>query len=206
MTLIQVFEKAIAKSPSMLIEKKKSFPAENLVDGKLSTSWCEGVPGPGIGQILEIQTSPKPIIGLSVLGGFGESRDLYLKNNRVQDYEVVFTTKSGEKITKKGKFANDHCLSEDERNCTEYESDEAQYNKCIENLSKYCVEGFGTIGENIELGSVKCISKVEFKILSVHKGSKYDDTCIAEIQLLLPNKSMMHKFSSEFDKVSKTCK
>gem|GEM_PF-5725134 len=35
----------------------------------------------------------------------------------------------------------------------------SKYNKCFENLSKFCVEGHGTIGENIELSSVKCISK-----------------------------------------------
>lgn len=67
-----------------------SYAAENLVDGDTSTAWVEGAPGLGIGSTVRL-TFPRTVdvrLGC-IVNGYGKSWDVYRRNARVRDLEIV---------------------------------------------------------------------------------------------------------------------
>jgi hypothetical protein len=57
--------------------------------GSDGSAWCEGVPGPGIGQSITLHQSPDNVIGsLSFGNGYARTRDLYRANGRVKRAEI----------------------------------------------------------------------------------------------------------------------
>jgi hypothetical protein len=67
-----------------------SYAAKNLVDGDTSTAWVEGAPGLGIGSTVRL-TFPRTVdvrLGC-IVNGYGKSWDVYRRNARVRDLDVV---------------------------------------------------------------------------------------------------------------------
>ncbi|MCC5815868.1 MAG: hypothetical protein JJT78_14030 [Leptospira sp.] len=197
--------KPIAKASSILKESKKSYPASDAIDGSLITAWCEGVKGSGIGETWEVQMSPTPGSGLSVFPGFGGNKRLYFSNNRIKGYEVTITTKNGRTQKFKGAFQDDLCGNYDERECSEYDKDIKKYEACIARLDALCHRNDYNRAGVIHFPKPECVTKVHFKILSVYKGKKHDDTCIAEMDLYRPIDTMPEDRKA-FEAVEKSCK
>lgn len=63
----QSFGNISAVASSELVENNKTYGAENILDGNLSTVWSEGVPGVGIGEWIKIQTTDGSRMHLSAV-------------------------------------------------------------------------------------------------------------------------------------------
>jgi hypothetical protein len=61
-------------------------------DGDLDTSWVEGVAGDGVGEWVRISLSEDKIYyGFDIFAGYGESEELWEKNNRVKKVRLNFS-------------------------------------------------------------------------------------------------------------------
>lgn len=68
------------------------------------------------------------------------------------------------------------------------------------------MEESGSLGNDIVLNELLCITKFEIKILSVYKGNKFYDTCIAEVKLVQPDPSSPENNPDQILKLQKNCK
>lgn len=200
--------KPITKSSSYLKEKKRSYPPQQAVDSKLETAWCEGVVGAGIGETFQVEFHPTEATRITLLNGYGENKNLYEINNRVKDYEIKITSRNGQSFKQKGKLNENGCLPGDERECIHLMDDQLpkQYEACMQELNKHCNETEDSLGNDIIFKEPLCITKIEFKILSVYQGKKFNDTCIAEIKLVKPDPSNPINNQDEILKLEKVCK
>lgn len=90
------------------VEASSELPADNLgvyhawsaVDGALTTTWTEGVPGDGSGEWLRF-TFPGPVRlqELRIDVGYDYSETIFLANNRVQTARIVFDDGSALALT-----------------------------------------------------------------------------------------------------------
>jgi hypothetical protein len=117
-------------------------------DGRLDSSWVEGVAGAGVGEWL-LLTFPGEIevhsISLDV--GYDRDADIFFKNNRIKTVTLVFS--NGESLQLG--FADERGMQ--------------------------TVPLVRAPGPNIETTTVQVV------IDEVFPGTKYDDTCLAEIEV-----------------------
>ncbi len=66
------------------------YPPINILDGDLSTAWCEAEQnGPGIGEEITIEFStPVSFDEIQIVNGFS-TKDYYKKNNRVKGIQLT---------------------------------------------------------------------------------------------------------------------
>lgn len=84
-------------SSELPADRLGSYFAWSVVDGEVSSPWCEGAADNGVGQSL-VLTFPDSIAvtHLMVDVGYDYSEDIFLKNNRVQQATLTFS--DGESI------------------------------------------------------------------------------------------------------------
>lgn len=229
-----------AKASSALVEKGRPqnfYGAQNVKDGKIKTGWCadsKKVPG-GIGEWIEIEFNPSVADGIAVIPGFAASQYHYMANNRIKDYEVVVTGTNGRQEVVSGRFSNKQCNPPDiewddhiiKPDCEEilqmsaeeikaYNSereygtiDEYDVNLCNNEYKKDCAISYPA-QNRIYFKKLTCVKKVRIKVLSVYRGTKYNDTCIAETTLFVDNvKSGMQanwRETPEREKVKQSCR
>jgi hypothetical protein len=69
-----------------------SYLPGNLIDGRLDTAWVEGDVGDGLGEWIVVQFSgPRLLSQLRVWNGYHKNIDIFRKNNRVRDAEIVLS-------------------------------------------------------------------------------------------------------------------
>jgi hypothetical protein len=69
-----------------------TYGPEQLLDGKLDTAWVEGKSGNGEGEWVVVDFgAPRQISALQIYNGYHKNVDLFRKNNRVRDLEIVFS-------------------------------------------------------------------------------------------------------------------
>jgi hypothetical protein len=80
---------AMSASSTLPPDGPHRYDASRALDGDGGTAWCEGVPGPGIGQYLEVRPRLDPALaagcrlqGFLVIPGVALSKELWLANNR----------------------------------------------------------------------------------------------------------------------------
>lgn len=80
-----------AKASSVKVpEGDISYAVTNLNDGSSNKAWCEGRPGPGVGEWLELRPAvAKPLRSLILLPGYQESEELFRANARPKRVKVV---------------------------------------------------------------------------------------------------------------------
>ena len=180
-----------AGASSTLVEKRKSrsfYAAHRAADMKMSTAWCAGKKG-GIGETLDLRVTPTATQALHIFNGYGATRRLYYANNRIKDVEIVLTLRNGRQRKIRARL-NGHMCNRPRFRC-EFDSDE-ETRKCEqeEKRSRHLCAfqaGGGRVG--VEMNQVvrfkpACVTRVRVKILSVYRGRKYNDTCIAETALM----------------------
>ncbi|TGM79728.1 NADase-type glycan-binding domain-containing protein [Leptospira bouyouniensis] len=88
-------------STSQLQPKSKKYTPVFAMDGKLKTSWVEGVDGEGVGETLQIKyKSPINFRSLSIYNGFGDPK-LWAANNRIKKLKITTETGNEEIVTLK---------------------------------------------------------------------------------------------------------
>lgn len=197
--------KPTIKASSVLKEGKKTYPAKNAIDGKVTTAWCEGAKGSGIGETLEVSFSATPGSGLGLFPGFGRSKRLYYSNNRIKDYELVLFLKSGKTKKIRGKFEDNLCGHPDHRECNYVENDIQKYEACEKRVKSLCYYNDYNRGGQVIFDKPLCVTKIRFKILSVYKGKKHNDTCIAELGLLRPIDAR-EEYRKAFQELENNCR
>ncbi|MCR9056357.1 MAG: caspase family protein [Rhodobacteraceae bacterium] len=64
----------------------------NLLDGKLSTAWVEGVSGNGPGERIVMSFKrPRQLAGFEIVNGYAKNRDIFRKNARVQTARLTLS-------------------------------------------------------------------------------------------------------------------
>ena len=118
----------------------------NLTDGRLDTAWVEGKTGDGIGEwIVMIPAAGKRVRGFELLNGYHKNNDLFQKNGRVKDFEVVLPNGKPQTITLADRAGPQRFTFE----------------------------------------SALAVEWVQLRIQSVYAGTKYKDTAITELRLLV---------------------
>ena len=85
------------KSSSFLVSKKgNKYPASNMIDNKLETSWQDGKKGNGVGESINLYFEDSLINKICIANGNNLSEKKYYENCRLCEIEVVFYRK-GEK-------------------------------------------------------------------------------------------------------------
>ena len=170
---------------SSLIDNYKDkgfYERSKLCDGDLNTVWVEGVRGDGIGEYIFLPIfdedgaffdycADKNIkITLKINNGYCSSKDLFYANNRVKQAKITIYT-----IPVSFNQAGDVSAVHD---CIE-ENSEAIYLEDKTDLQNFFFEIclFNRAVYHIPFVVMK------FEILDVYKGTKYDDTCISEMNV-----------------------
>ena len=149
---------------------KANFSPVAAFDGLTETSWCENVPGDGIGEYIELSLTEK-VWGLSINNGF----------TRLPVEDWLFNGKNGETLFDRG-------VKDDSKGFKDYYSQ----NNRIKKLSLTNPEGriLYTLelkdqrdsqtfpGINLSPGTYRLV------IEEVYRGTKWQDTCLGEITFL----------------------
>ncbi|MBM9502258.1 hypothetical protein JWG44_18560 [Leptospira sp. 201903071] len=185
-----------ASSSSILTEKSKPkdfYDTIKAMDGKVETAWCEGKDGSGVNEYIEFILPPTDVIGLNVLNGFGKYKDKYLSNNRVKEAKISILAENGTKKEFTYTFGDNACGSENgggkiesaKDYCNEFSANTSKFKACINDFQNQCImSDYDGGGERIYFNDRLKIVYFKFEILSTYPGSKYNDTCIAEISFL----------------------
>jgi hypothetical protein len=75
-----------------------TYGPEKIADGRLDTAWVpgQGAHGDGVGEWILVQfDNPRSISTVQLLNGYRKNADIFSKNNRVREVEIV--TSSGER-------------------------------------------------------------------------------------------------------------
>ncbi len=76
------------------------YVPRNLVDDNLTTAWVEGKGGDGIGEwIVADFGAVKRVTAIRLLNGYHKNVDVFKKNNRVREAEVVFSSGKRQQIS-----------------------------------------------------------------------------------------------------------
>ena len=192
--------------------KTVEYPPENLFDSDPSTAWVEGVKGYGRGENVLILTN-KIVSSFSIINGFAKSERLYSRNSRVKEFSVSFVCGlnapglvtendyylyfSKEVILKESVPVKD---TAEKQIFPLYDTEEYQDELIAEMLTAFAEDypDFFTMILN-ELGIDKEDSLslpnrllimemygfIGLKVIvsDIYPGSRYDDTCISEIEV-----------------------
>lgn len=86
---------AFAASSRLAAEAHHRYDPDRALDGDGGTAWCEGVPGPGLGEWIEVRPRLDPglaarcwLVGFSVIPGVARDPGLWRANNRVRRLRI----------------------------------------------------------------------------------------------------------------------
>ncbi|MBN1797395.1 MAG: hypothetical protein JW822_02390 [Spirochaetales bacterium] len=167
-------------------------------DDRPETAWVEGAAGYGIGEWLALtppsvennskKTGYHVIKGIKIHNGYQASQALYYKNSRVKKVRLCFFTEMPRNLSSYNKFNT-------------YNEYKEYYNQVTAGISqelKRIKEGNASSNvyyidvvltdrmdaQQIVLSKPRACELCVIQILEVYEGSKYDDTCLAEIEFL----------------------
>ena len=164
-------------SSTLKPSKVSTYDAANLLDSDASTAWCEGKDGPGVGEWIELQIAPKTdlahycnVEGVAIVPAYAKSRATWAENGGVAKIELSQCGQSDSEmheIAPEYPYNQTHKLSFDLKAA----------------LIRLDYEGFGkNFLAPVRQGESACL---RLKILDVRKGSKFEDTCISELAIVV---------------------
>jgi hypothetical protein len=177
----QRIDGATATASTTLCEKKPKLchGADQLLDGKMDTAWCEGLPGDGQGATITITfAKPEKLDQLFIAPHFAKSFALAEQNNRLKTIELA--TDHGSEIAdledvvaivKKANGAKPFHSDDPDDTC----GDET----CMSRDERITMD---LTGQWVELphGATKTLT---IKVQDVYRGTKYHDLCASELRL-----------------------
>lgn len=153
---------------------KGDYQAYLLVDGDPKTAWCEGAPGPGIGEKARILLGkPLRIEAIGVFGGYFKSEALLAGNGRLK--EARLTTSDGHSQILRFHDPTRPLSRDPSLGSQAPEIPPSAWFDWTLRAGPPLV-GVPTAG---------LIEWVELEILEVYPGEKHEDTCVSEVALLL---------------------
>ena len=171
------------------------YSAVKIFDNNPATCWAEGIKGPGIGEKIYFDI-PLELTALRISNGLAKNEVIFNKNNRLKKIKIniyggVTTDEDA------GQFADIYrCLPfSKEYTITLEDSFKPQEIKIP--LDWALLEKFKKdVLKNFELLDYAKINKsqryfkfiMSLEILDVYKGSKWDDTCISDVNFIVNNK------------------
>ncbi|MCK4515561.1 MAG: ankyrin repeat domain-containing protein [Spirochaetaceae bacterium] len=140
------------------------YSADKAVDDTLSTSWVEGVEGPGVGEQLAFLISRETSV-IEIFPGYGDER-YFIPNNRLRRANLtIYVFVAG--VTEKAVVFSVEQLLHAE---LEFDDRPAIQEFEVELPEIDVLPQFGTVFAVIE-------------IVDVYPGTRWDDTCIAEVRV-----------------------
>ncbi|GEM_PF-856058 len=168
------------------------YGGQNLFDKDKQTCWAEGVKGDGVGEYIFMVIS-KNTKAISFINGYAKSTEIYYKNNRVKDVEISLFAGYNEEghVTELYSFYNIFPITKP----VVYSLNDDINSQKIQTLWNWddIIEKEKKIFENHYKSKKNVIKNyfVKIVILSVYHGSKYDDTCISEINTLIKSNLLL---------------
>ncbi|MFT4975041.1 MAG: hypothetical protein ACI8S6_000928 [Myxococcota bacterium] len=167
---------ASATSDSVL----PGYGPELAFDGDLSTAWCEGTSGTGVGRSVDIVLSePRAIEAILVHGGYFKSASILSANGRIRELSMVAGNAEGPQHRASLVFQDpsvvplrDPCLPPGEAGAALSGADW---------FARTCAASGALAWHNDDNQS---ITRISLTIADVYPGARYEDTCISEIQIL----------------------
>jgi hypothetical protein len=159
---------------------KEKYPLANLFDRNSSTAWVEGEAGHGIGEVVVIDFSPTAAnsLPLRIWAGYGKSQNLFLKNNRPKKIKIyllgTFCHDCTPRVCMQGQFSVVSSVEKELKDFNGFQEIPVPEIR-IDYDSTACAGPGG-----YERDAEHYIYKIAIQILSVYKGTKYEDTCISE--------------------------
>jgi hypothetical protein len=174
----------IIASSVHVTEGKYNYIPENLVDNKTDTCWCPD--NNGINQFVIIKI-PKKSKGFRISNGVGKSKQLYYENNRVK---TLYWALISERIYEsEEEMENDSCRARDPNLKYGVAFQTPPGLKLIQIIDtpepqKILFKNYEYF--SWELNNLKKSQNVYLviSITDIYKGSKYNDTCISEIEII----------------------
>lgn len=147
------------------------YSYNSAFDNNLSTSWVEGASGPGTGQKIAFEINPD-VSALEIVPGYGEERYFSL-NNRVKKALLTFYR------------INQSVSMDPSDNWIKFEL--IDYPMELQFDDRLAYQSFSVNipqSETLNESGYQVIIIAVLEILEVYSGTKWDDTCIAEIKLV----------------------
>jgi hypothetical protein len=142
---------------STLKDKKNRYKAENLLDDKEATAWCEGKPTDGVGESITIEfNQPVNLGGFYFSPMYAKSFNTARHNNRVK--KLTVTVDGSSHPVTVDMFEHNEC-GPGPMACPELARPQAVF-----------------------FPGGRKIKKLTIRIDKVEKGAKYNDTCLSTLR------------------------
>lgn len=155
----------------------KGYAVGGLLDDKAETAWCEGAAGPGVGATLRIElTKPMRLYAVGMRGGYFKSEGLLAANGRVRTVEVRTST---------GALSTLSLADPTIPLATDASMPAAQARIAPETWFQRAATGEiprVLLGE--DPAAQAPVEWVELRVAGVWTGSRFEDLCISELELL----------------------
>ncbi len=154
---------------------KGDYLPENLIDGKYTTTWSEGVDNNGIDEWIEVEFRKGTSVGtIAITNGFMKNRELYRKNSRVKKIQCDISATMKDDNSRNISFS---------KNVNLYDFDmgyirENNYPDKLSDIDKYTIEPLVTPED---FAGKYEITKIRLTIKEVYPGTVFSDTCITEL-------------------------
>lgn len=156
-----------------------NYGPELAFDGDLSTAWCEGAEGSGLHRSLTVTLSePRRIEAILIHGGYFKSEPLLAANGRLSAVSVVAGDAEGMQFRADSPLSDPTVIPEADF-CAPGQAVTATSAEWFERTRR----GAGALVWQSD-GDAQSVTSLSFTIAGVYPGSKYEDTCISEIQIL----------------------
>ncbi|HSH13000.1 MAG TPA: hypothetical protein VLA15_04600, partial [Desulfurivibrionaceae bacterium] len=148
------------------------YAASSLLDGNPSTAWVEGVPGPGLGEVVIARIAERS--GLGIRSGFQRSQDLFTKNARPRRIRVWLLAAGRRDV---GQY-DDYYYDIKALASREVELRDAMGWQALP-LPEASAPPTAMTG--LDPSEQTTVWFVAVQILSVYPGSRWEDCCISDI-------------------------
>lgn len=162
----------------------KRYGVLNLVDGNYTTAWVEGELRSGVGQSVYISL-PHYCRSINVHAGYGKSPSLYQQNNRVKRFRVtchvginpVGYASEVTMLFKMMQLPGEHYI--DLRDVDMLQT--FMFPFAHADIAKFTEKVKELYATHHEEPIFQVSAFLQLEIVSVYKGTKYDDTCVSEL-------------------------
>lgn len=162
---------------SSWLERDPRYGGSKALDGKLETAWCEGADGPGVGETLRITLREERFLdAVGVRGGYFKGEELLVANGRIKALRLTTDAGHDEVMALADPTV---ALQRDPSIGPEHEAGHIEPGTWYERAATAEIPRHGMSSSD------QPIRWLQLEITEVWPGSRYPDTCISEIELLL---------------------
>lgn len=164
----------------------KRYGAFNLFDKDLATAWVEGEDDSGIGVSLFLRI-PENLRRIDIFNGYGKSRSLYEKNNRVKAFKIAvytgvhpdgYLSENGLGYLAK-KYSREYPLHVKDS----FGMQSLEFPFSWDELYAFRDSVIASYPTDHDVPMVEAAFIIQLEIADIYKGSSWDDTCISEMEL-----------------------